>query len=61
MMKMMIIVLLILNLKLMIICYTIKKTNIPVCVISICSVIKEKNIHCPILRLQKCSYRNESF
>ena len=38
-----------------------KKNNIPVCVISMCSVIKEKNIHYPILRLQKCFYENESF
>ena len=33
-----------------------KKFNIPVCVISICSVIKKENIHYPILRLQKCFY-----
>ena len=59
-MKMMI-VLLILNLKLTIICCTIKKINIPVCVISICTVIKEKNIHYPILRLEKCFYEYESF
>ena len=58
-MKMMI-VLLILNLKLMIICYTIKKNNILVCVISLSSVIKKENIHYPIFRLQKCFYENES-
>ena len=60
MMKMMI-VLLILNLKLMITCYTIKKINIPVCVISLSSVIKKENIHYPIFRLQKCFYENASF
>ena len=38
-----------------------KKNNIPVCVISICSVIKKENIHYPIFRLQKCFYENESF
>ena len=57
----MMIVLLILNLKLMIICYTIKTPNIPVCVISICSFIKKENIHYQIFRLQKCFYENESF
>ena len=61
MMIMMILILGDLNLKLMIICYTIKKNNIPVCVISICSVIKKENIHYPIFRLQKCFYENESF
>ena len=30
-----------------------KKINIPVCVISICSVIKKENIHYPIFRIQK--------
>ena len=35
------------------------KINIPVCVISISSVIKKDWIHCPILKLQKCLY--ESF
>ena len=60
MMKMMIF-LLILSLKLMIICYTIKKVNIPVCIISISSVIKKENIRYPIFRLQKCFYENESF
>ena len=57
----MMIVLLILNLKLMIICYTIKKINVPVCVISLSSVIKKENIHYPIFRLQKRFYENESF
>ena len=33
-----------------------EKINIPVCVISISSVIKEKYIHYPILKLQKCFY-----
>ena len=36
-----------------------KKINIPVCVISISSVIKKDWIYCPILKLQKCLY--ESF
>ena len=35
-----------------------KEINIPVCVISLSSVIK-KNIHCPIFRLQKFFYENE--
>ena len=56
---MIMIVLLILNLKLMIICCTI--INIPVCVISLSSVIKKENIYYPIFRLQKCFYENESF
>ena len=43
------------------ICYTIKKNNIPVCVISRSSVSKKESIHYPILRLQKCFYENESF
>ena len=38
-----------------------KKNNIPVCVISLSSVIKKENIHYPIFRLQKCFYENESF
>ena len=38
-----------------------KKINIPVCVISLCSVIKKENIHYPIFILQKCLYENESF
>ena len=37
-----------------------KKINIPVCVISLSSVIKKENIHYPMFRLQKCSYKNES-
>ena len=36
-----------------------EKINIPVCVISLSSVIKEGWIHCPTLKLQKCLY--ESF
>ena len=39
----------------------IKKINVPICIISICSVIKKENIHYPIFRLQKCFYENESF
>ena len=38
-----------------------KKINIPVCVISLSSVIEKENIHYPIFRLQKCFYENESF
>ena len=33
--------------------------NIPVCVISLSSVIKKDWIHCPVFKLQKCLY--ESF
>ena len=36
-----------------------EKINIPVCVISLGSVIKKDWSHCPILKLQKCLY--ESF
>ena len=35
-----------------------KKINIPVCVISLNSVIKKENIHYPIFKLQKCFYEN---
>ena len=38
-----------------------KKTNIPVCVISLSSVIKKENIHYPLSKLQKCFYENENF
>ena len=38
-----------------------KKINIPVCEISLSSVIKKENIHYPIFRLQKCFHENESF
>ena len=38
-----------------------KKINIPVCVISLSSVIKRENIHYPLFKLQKCFYENESF
>ena len=34
---------------------------IPVCLISLSSVIKKENIHYPIFKLQKCFYENESF
>ena len=57
-MTMMILILTDLNLELMKICYTIKKINIPVCVISLSSVIKKENIHYAILKLQKCFYDN---
>ena len=35
-----------------------KKINIPVCVISLSSVIKKENIHYPLFKLQKCFYEN---
>ena len=38
-----------------------KKINIPVCVISLSSVIKKENIHYPIFKLQKCFSENENF
>ena len=31
-----------------------EKNNVPVCVISLSSVIKKEWIHCPTLKLQKC-------
>ena len=36
-----------------------EKINIPVCVISLSSVIKKEWIYCPTLKLQKCLF--ESF
>ena len=36
-----------------------EKINIPVCVISLSSVIKKEWIHCPVFKLQNCLY--ESF
>ena len=36
-----------------------EKINIPVCIISLSSVIKKDWIHCPVYKLQKCLY--ESF
>ena len=38
-----------------------KKINIPVCVISICSVIKKDLTYYAIFRLEKCFYENENF
>ena len=38
-----------------------QKINIPVCVISLSSVIKKENIHYPIFKLQKYFYENENF
>ena len=35
-----------------------KKINIPVCVISLSSVINKENIHYRIFKLQKCFYEN---
>ena len=37
-----------------------EKINIPVCVISLSSVIKRKNNYYPNCRLQKCFYESES-
>ena len=56
----MLIVLLILNLKLMIIYYIIKKLICLFAIISIC-IIKKENIHYPIFKLQKCFNENENF
>ena len=38
-----------------------EKINIPVCVISLSIVIKKEYIYCPVLKLQRCFYENESF
>ena len=38
-----------------------EKINIPVCVISLSSVIKKGWIYCPTLKLQRCFYESESF
>ena len=38
-----------------------KKNSIPVCVISLSSVIKRENIHYPLFKLQKCFYEIEIF
>ena len=38
-----------------------KKSNIPVCVISLSSVIKKENIHYPLFRLQTFFDDNENF
>ena len=38
-----------------------KKINIPVCVISLSSVIEKESIHYPIFKLQECFYENERF
>ena len=38
-----------------------KKINIPVCVISLSSIIKRRCIYYPQFRLQKCFYESESF
>ena len=37
-----------------------EKINIPVCVISLSSVIKKEWSHCPVLKLQNCLYENIS-
>ena len=37
-----------------------EKINIPICVISLSSVIKRKNNYYPNFRLQKCFYERES-
>ena len=36
-----------------------KKINIPVCVISLSSIIKKGNIYCPQFKLQKCFYESD--
>ena len=38
-----------------------KRINIPVCVISLSSVIGKEHAYHPIRKLQKCLYENESF
>ena len=38
-----------------------KRINIPVCVISLSSIIGKEHIYHPVLQLQKCLYENESF
>ena len=38
-----------------------EKINIPVCVISLSSIIKRRHIYYPQFRLQKCFYESESF
>ena len=38
-----------------------EKINIPVCVISLSSVIGKEYIYCPVIKLQKCLYESESF
>ena len=38
-----------------------EKINIPVCIISLSSVIKKEYIYCPVLKLKRCFYENESF
>ena len=38
-----------------------EKINIPVCVISLSSVIKRKNAYYPNFRLQRCFYESENF
>ena len=37
-----------------------EKINTPVCVISLSSVIKEKWVHFPIFKSQKCLYENKN-
>ena len=38
-----------------------EKINIPVCVISLSSIIQKEYIYCPALKLQRCFYESESF
>ena len=38
-----------------------KKINVPICIISICSVIKKDWIYYPIFKLQKSFHENENF
>ena len=39
--------------------FIIKKINIPVCVISLRSVVKKGNVYYPQFRLQKCFYESD--
>ena len=36
-----------------------KKINIPLCVISLSSVIKNRDVYYPQFKLQKCFYEND--
>ena len=38
-----------------------EKVNIPICVISLSSVIKKEYIYFPVPKLQRCFYESESF
>ena len=38
-----------------------EKINIPVCVISLSSVIKKEYIYYPVIKLQRCLYESKNF